>query len=1151
MLKGIELFGFKTFAERARLEFGPGITAIVGPNGVGKTNLVEAFLWVLGETSARALRSTKASDLIFNGSGGKRPLSLAEVSLLLDNSSGLLPLPFSEVAITRRVLKSGESQYLLNGAECRARDLLPLLAELGLSRRSFVVLTQGELEAVLSQRPEDRRALLESIAGTARYKIRREEAMGKLERTKTDIERLSDIIAEVEAQLFHLSEQAQKAERYLEISKERNELRATLLARELLSARQRRARAEKEAEEVKEELDALRGRVEALKAEIERRRNEWEAARNEADSLRLRASEVALRAERLEAEVAALKERLVSLHREGAEATERAEELRERARRLAAEVERLSEELQAKEGVLSKAEEALKEAEEEAKAALEKVERARSDLEALLERRLEAARRAASLRNSLRSTEEESSRLRAKRGEAEERLKAAEERAAKLREEEEALDLEKQRLLERLSKARAQVAGLEGNLKKAREGLAEAQKAKEKVRSELGALEAEREGLRRSLEAWLTSPGVAPQGKKLADLLEVEPGLEEAAEAALGRLTFALVAQSVEEAVRLFETGADCVVLLESPEVKPPEGFERLMSFVKGEGAPVVEAFCVCSPGAIREALRASLKNPSVRLVASDGSFFVERGALCRPEAKSGIFALKRRSEELDRKVEASRGALAKAEMEVERCSQKVRAAERELEEAKQREVELSQKVTEVHSRLSLIRAEMERDEEALKSTKAELETLKNQERRTQREVGQLAILLAEAEREEEELKRASLLLSGEVSRLSASASEASKRAGDARAYFERLQAEVEGLCKLGEERRERMSTLLEEAELSTAKVASLEVEAQRLKGKLGALTKEAEEARSEAARLSQEAEEAASRAYKLGEETARLEGELRAALERGAKLEADWGRIQSRSSEAKASEEALRRRIEEAEAEVERAIARAKRISLREMETRLAEIREEMELLGPVNLAAAEEYRRTKERLDNLLSQREDLTKAEAELGRLIRELDEELERRFRATLEGVAQAFDEVFQQLFGGGETRLVETEPRRGEEGSEPGVDIEVRLPGKRRQNMLALSGGERALTAIAFLFGLLKVRPVPFCVLDEVDAALDNVNTKKFVQLLDEFSFQGTQFVIVTHNRGTMEAADCLYGVTMDEPGVSKVVSVRLEWAVRA
>jgi len=321
------------------------------------------------------------------------------------------------------------------------------------------------------------------------------------------------------------------------------------------------------------------------------------------------------------------------------------------------------------------------------------------------------------------------------------------------------------------------------------------------------------------------------------------------------------------------------------------------------------------------------------------------------------------------------------------------------------------------------------------------------------------------------------------------------------------------------------------------------------LRGRLGALLSQAEEARKEAERLSGEAEEAQKKVAQLREKIATLEGQLRSTLERSASLEAKWGRIKARAAEAGAAEAELRRRIEEAGADIEKAMARAKESSLKEVEARLHEIGSKIESLGPVNLAAAHEYKRTKERLEGLLAQREDLRRAEAELERLIRELDRELERRFKEALSSVAEAFDEIFKRLFGGGETKLVETEPEG--DGGEPGVDIEVRLPARRRQNMLALSGGERALTALAFLFALLKVRPVPFCVLDEVDASLDDANTEKFVRMLGEFASQGTQFIIVTHNRGTMEVADALYGITMDEPGVSKVVSVRLDWAVRA
>jgi chromosome segregation protein len=1157
-LKSIRLRGFKSFPDQLELRLEPGVAVVVGPNGSGKSNVADAIVWAAGSLTPSELRAEKPDDVLFAGGGERRPAEHCEVELVFDNEDGGFgELDFSEVSIARRLVRGGEGQYLVNRTPVRRTDLVELLSDVGLGGAMHSIVGQGKVETVLASRPADRRALVEEAAGLGKFKRRRHRAELKLARVAVQVERARDVEEEVRKRLRPLALQATAAERAERLAVEVARLRARIAELDLEDAAGRQAQAEERRQAAALARRAAQERLTALLEERQRAEEELSAAAGRGEAalgalyrLRGAGERLGLRREAAAELEERLAEELTAAERAGAAHGDPETRARqEAAARAAAEAQAAA----AASGSASERARA-------AHARLEAYERAAAGAaEARLETlRTEREAVEAALAESAGGRDEQDRRLLALAG-ARERLALRRESAGDLAErlgrELEAARLRSARGApspEELERAADEAAAAARAAATERDDLAERARS---ARERLAALEralAEREGIAPAARA------LAAAGETLAlAALEAEPGAERAVAAALAWRASALLARDPRSALELLERaraeglGSLAVVVAGSRPVSrepPVAGARPLRALAAGDDAALglLDGIWLVEPERLLAAAHGIV-------ITSEGhGYDAERGELwfagATPEAVLLEMDARRRAlaDEAD-ELEARAGSAARAAGEAAAAAGEAERAFAEaaplrgapaagelermlglagaLERSLARAAELAGAVT---SSFTARQAEHGASAAALG---AELRRLAGLEAAARREAGEAAeraqaaaLVLARlgggpaalpagehADRDRLVLDAAELLAAAE--RAEARAREA---AGGARTAEAALRARVPGSAA-------DPALLRRAAEAAAALGAGLE-RASALADRLQAPVR----ARADAG--AQRASELGAELRRLGAAEVELRQEAEETAERATAVEVELARLAAETEEA-------RRRLEQAAADEpaegddrQALAARAERLEARR------------EALGRVNPLAKEEYEAEKARLEELSTQRADLETSLAELERLRDELAETVERRFSETFAAVARNFDEVAATLFPGGEGRLRLVEPE--EEGAEPGIEVELRPAGKRITRLSLLSGGEKALGAISFLFALFLAKPCPFYLLDEVEAALDDTNIARFVELLRRYAGRA-QFVVVTHQKRTMEAADILYGVTMGADGVSQVVSRRL------
>ena len=1174
-LQKIELQGFKSFVDKTELFFGDGITGVIGPNGCGKTNVSDAIRWVMGEQSAKQLRGDSMEDVIFNGCPTRKPLNLAEVHLTFKNDRGILPTEFSEVTISRRVFRSGASEYFLNRAACRLKDIRDLFFDTGMGSHAYSVIERSMVDHVLSDNSGHRRFLFEEASGITKYKARKKEALNKLDATEVDLTRLNDIVFELERELRSLARQVGKARRFQRLRDEIRDLDLALTASrvEALKAREAEVREQWQDEAVRREgLTAEVGRVEArlndqklTLLEVER---ELSAAQG---GLRDREEERG----RAEQQVVLLRERAAGLTRRADEAAEEAERMQ---RRLAEVAERQRE--------AGQSWAALRARRETAQVDAEGAEHGLSALEAELRQGRGGAADAKQSSLALFTAEADGraacERFGGRRVSQVERRDAAGRRLGEL----EARLAELQRLADSGVGRRA---ALEAELEEARRALGaadaslaalaaeagESLTAISKLREESAAAESRLSvllDLKRNFDG--VSEGVKAllsEGPRLpgllgvvADVLEVPARLLDALEASLGEAAaFVLIEghDSLEAAVerlRAVQSGRATLVDLSAlahgaPPVVPGGAgvLGRASDLVRCEPRyrPLVERLLgsvVVVEDHATAARLAAQSEGGLRFVSLDGEVW-EHGRVRAGSARSLSGLLHREGQ-----IRELTGQLAELSLAIEGLERErggIEARRRETVEAR----------TEAEAELDRRRGALETQSRELEAAEREARWAATEagERRSEiesieTELGVLAKSLAGAEAAlatasaELEAARAKLAeLDGTVQALEARRDEAAVRAQGAREGLLQL-AREEGECgtevaRAEEARRELEAGLearAEERRQARAKVIEIEVEVGQLSSGLTGLL-EAEAGQRERVVGIQRRFLALKEEVQAGEDEARQKrfgqtelGELIHQLE----LE----RVQTRA-ELDRTYERLRTEYQMDTDQWASDAPAPEGFDLARAQTTLEEARARYRALGPVNLLAVDEYTKKKERFQFLVRQREDLTSAKAQLLEAIDKINVTASDLFRTTFGKVQEHFRDIFKTLFEGGDADL----RMLGEDPLECEIEIAAKPRGKFLQNISLMSGGERALTAIALLFAIYLVKPSPFCLLDEVDAPLDDANVERFLRMLQRFSDR-TQFVVITHNKKTMESARCLYGVTMQELGVSKLVSVRFD-----
>jgi len=1153
-LKSLTLKGFKSFADPTTIELEPGITVVVGPNGSGKSNVVDAVAWVLGAQGPRVVRSARMDDVIFAGSAKRPALGRAEVSLTIDNASRRLPIDFTEVTVTRTLFRSGESEYAINGVPCRLLDVQELFSDTGVGRQQHVIVGQGQLDAVLQARPEERRMVIEEAAGVLKYRRRRERAERRLEASEASLARVQDLLREVRRQLKPLERQAEAARRHDELAAELRALRVHLAGRELLELAGRLEAARAEADETAAELERTEGELEALEARLatledalaEGDVDETSALLARLDRLGERARGLAaLATERrralaalsrayedagglrdLEAELAAVRAELVQVEADAASLEPEWQDLgrQEAALAEALEAHRLAE---AEAGDLSTGETAARRA-------------AASELRAEL----------AGLREAQARTAERAGALAAR---ADELAGLAEAARAAL----EALAPELDRAVAAEREASAQEASAAAGELEAAAALRGADEERLATRGRVEALEqalAEahaRAGLARLADA----PGVLGT---LVDLVEVDERALHAFEAAAEGVLDAVVVRDASAAraalERLRSTGASGAVVplgglaaRRAPAGPPPPGTVALRGLVRG-GDPALEALldellagvCLCDAG-FAAALEVAGRAPTWTVVTSEGDRFSPLG--WRVGAGSAG-ATRAALEAARRRLEAATGRAREAAAAHERARERLERARRAASEATRH---LDRLAAEQRRHLEAL----ERSGELLAAVRAEEEAARAAQRSGEEAVAALSGRLAEAERglaELEGLEEARLARARQAAE--------ARRALDARVRaLGALRRDLEVRAAALEERRSLLRAReaacvgqLAERSAERERAAARRDEHRRDDARLAALLSslDALEARAGAARavLAERHEAAvaalAARRQRLADlraERARLEAALATARARRQRLEVEQTEARVRRE---AAVETLRRELG---VEPDDALA-APCPELPEgtdAPGRCRALEAALAALGPVNPLAAEELAALGERHAFLESQLEDVRRARRELNEVIAAIDAEIVEAFAAAYRDVEANFAALVSTLFPGGTGRVHLTSP---EDLLSTGVELEVRPAGRTVRRLSLLSGGERSLAALAFLFAVFRSRPSPFYLLDEVEAALDDVNLARFLALLEEFRAEA-QLVIVSHQKKTMEIADALFGVSMQPGGSTKVVSERL------
>ncbi|HEV8304475.1 MAG TPA: chromosome segregation protein SMC [Gemmatimonadales bacterium] len=1151
-LSRLELAGFKSFAGAVELPFDQGVTAIVGPNGCGKSNISDAVRWVLGEQSPRLLRGGKMEDVIFQGSTGRRPVNVAEVSLVFDNTDGTLPIAYQEVVVTRRLSRSGQSEYLLNRSPVRLRDIQDLLRGTGLGADAAVVMEAKMIEALLSEKAEERRALFEEAAGIGLYRDRKKSTERRLEETAADLARLEDLISEVQTQVRSLARQRGKAERYGKMVEERFGIALTLVRRELEDFDLTLGSLGVRGRELAEALPAARARL----ADAERAREARVQARHTAEARRTeverRLADAKLEVGRLESDLAIAGERLGNAGQRRQTAADERAQAERRAAQAEREREAAAAECAAAERDLAAVQRELGArtgSEEDVRGRLAARRAAVRDLEEALQRQAEAARalegeRAALEREGI-ELREQLARASGERQTRDAAAQAAAGEADTLAQRAARAAQAAVRAVEALQQVRRRVAALQEQEMQARSARRHTEAALAQVtarRDALTELDRERVGLAPAAQALLKARDEGRFGDTvlgpLADFVRTSRRDAALAERLLGEWLQAVLVRDAAaiDAIRAWhqETQPGPLVLL--PCVPGPR--------LAADGHALKDELRVDGPAAAW--VRALLAGHEVlddgrALRRANGAVFLDGGAAGE---RGGPLQRRAELEALAQEVREAEAARDRAATTLDTTAQELAAAETALAEAGQaaeraRHAELEAGADKGEAERSVIHARRQTEEAA-----AQVERLTRRLTEVDARLGAV-----HTELQEQELERV----------------RASERLGADRAGLEGLEAQQEGAreqrvrwqveaaqveARLAAA-RERVARGAADADASRQQAAARAEEIARIERDSAALTTQRaqwedglQERRLALVELDTAAHDAEAHVGLAEADLAQAEGALDQARTALAALGDEAHRLQLERTEIEGRKRGLVERVEtEWRKPLDQLLTEAPEVAgdlewLRQENERL---KGAIDAVGPVNALAVEEHAEEVKRLEFLMTQRDDLVAARHSLQQAAREIDQTAKALFLESFGKVREHFRGVFQTLFGGGEcdVRLAnEDEPLESE------IEIHAAPRGKRTQRIHLLSSGERTLVAVSLLFAIFLAKPSPFCLLDEVDAPLDDANVGRYVRLLAEFKDQ-TQFIVITHNPRTMQAADAVYGVTMQEPGVSTIVGVRL------
>lgn len=1175
-LKSLTLKGFKSFADRTVMRFEPGVAAVVGPNGSGKSNISDAVLWVLGERNAKNLRGQSMEDVIFAGSSARKPVSVAEVELLLDNSDGVLPVDFSEVSIGRRMYRSGESEYLINGNVVRRMDVLDILHDSGLGTGTNSIISQGNLDRVLSSKPEDRRALIEEAAGILKHKERKAKSERKLAQMDNHLARVNDITAEVERQLKPLERKARKALQYQDLAAELSDLKLKLAVDDLRGLQKRWDETLETESTLEAKAAELRASTEAAEAALDELQQKLAQRGAEEGTLNARFRRAQASSDRLGSARMVVREKLTGYQAEMERLTRSVEEGHIRRRAAQAELEdlRVQESTAAKEHEAALATRDSLEAEYKAQqdqrnGLRREIDTLMSSQRALRHRQETIQATQAALRENLSEKRARAQVIEAHIADAQQRYDAARQQADAARTKADQAKAEFESIKQKEAQARSALSSLTVSRNDARQALDAARDAFTQATAERSALEE----LERASEA--ANPALShvldahPHNEALpiTHALSAPEHLDALVEALLGSDVHALLV-GTEDTARTFledllSASVSGDVALVAPgastaSATPVQGARHLVDVLKVKDAHRAQVEALLGDVYVVDTLEEALAQRSLhagqpfRFATADGFIVWPNGkiSLTRQSAadRENSALVRRRS------LEAARAAEEAARSAYEEAQESDGKLEDSLRQAQSESLKCSELLAQATGRDASARDEHERAAEALTGLEAELERLKVEQReaqefldKSQPDSENLETELAQVTADLDMNKQKVAQLNATLNPLQKKLVEMSEQVSDARMQVARLSERHAYASRMVSTRQQEIASTEREDTRSNERMQVARVASQRAEEISAVLSRLLDAAGLAVARLETESQSEAQRSRGLHEQIASATHASREAHDAADAMSARLGDVRIEKGRLEVQVEgAIKVITEECETSLETALALDALEDRTQAAERAGSLERRIKNMGTINPDAAEEFAEVSERYRYLTAQLEDMRAARRALTRIVKVIDDRMRDDFVNTFNQVNDNFAQIFSTLFPGGQAHLSLVDP---DDVEHTGVDVNAQPIGKRVKKMSLLSGGEKSMTAMALLFAVYRTRQTPFYILDEVEAALDDTNLRRLLAYLNGIR-NDTQFIMITHQRRTMESADILYGVSMQADGVTKVLSQKLEGASR-
>ena len=1179
-LKRLELQGFKSFADKTILELMPGITTVIGPNGSGKSNISDAIRWVLGEQSMKSLRGTKSLDIIFAGTQNRKSLGFAEASLVFDNSDGALPIEYTEVTVTRKIYRSGETGYYINKVPCRLKDVLELFMDTGIGKDGYSIIGQGKIDEILSNKSEDRRHIFEEAAGIVKYRTRKQESEKKLEHTKLNLLRINDILTEIEGNLEPLQMQADKAKKYLNLREELKNIEIGLFVYNIEKYKQDLEKVVQDIEIMQSQCNDEEGRLERVKILKEELKSSIDEITETIENMSNIGFESQKQIEQLNSDINVAKTRIANNNENNDRYLKEIEEQNAKIKELKDEIEqkeakkdnlkqnkeKFEKELNEKQAELDKLTEKLSSKELEIEGYKHTVEE-NTDKKYELQSEINAQninyqnfeKRQAQIKQEMQSTISELDGTRLNKEDIAKQFNEIENKKNKA-----------QNSLNEVSKQREEanqkIKSFESNINI----LSSEMRIKESRLKFLIETEKEKEGYIKSVKSLLKDcENIKELGKGmngvLANIIEVPDDLQTAIEMCLGASLQNIVTETETDAKRLVEhlrknnLGRASFLPISSVRGKKLDKIKGNESGVIGIASDLVkynkkyEQIILNLLGRtvivdkMDTAIKVAKQNGyTFRIVTTEGDLINPSGAITGGSvAKKTVNILGRGKEieKLEKEIKNLKQKIEKLENDKQNYEESIEGIlelsanlEKELQEIdityateKQKVISINENIEKLEKRLNRLKEEqanLEKQKEEAVSTKGDLQVEINKIVEQNEELSKIITEFAELNKDDQKYIDD---LNFDITNLKISVSSFDESEASIQEIQERINQELENAHTSIENKNTQIEQIKKDNEELEKSIQETLQKIEEVKESVNSSSSKIEELKKERAqkseKLSKQEDEITAK-FKVIED---LKGQLVKLDVKKTKIEEDINGI-------------INKMWEEYELTPNNAEQYQKPENVALTQRRVNNLRTEIRELGSVNVDSIEEYKNLKDRYDFMSEQRLDLENTMSKLRKVISDMTQIMKEQFKEKFKVINKNFGEVFAELFGGGKAELTLEDE---ENILECGIDITVQPPGKKLQNMMLLSGGEKAFTAIALLFAILKINPAPFCVLDEIEAALDDVNVFRYADYLKKFT-DHTQFLVITHRKGTMEVADTVYGVTMEESGISKLLSMKLK-----